>query len=223
MAPLTLTTTPILIVGGCGFLGHHIVRLLLDRYPTGTFHVLDLNTSLNRFPSVTYHSADITSVPAVRAIFEEVKPGVIINTVSPVAGLGKQIYFKVNVEGNKVLLEEAKRVGVKAFVFTSSASVVFNGEFEVRNGDESLPYADPPMDGYNESKVCLFQTTTVPHQVLPAIPLSLHSGPSYSVRIPLTTLSRLSPKSMSSPITTPRVPKPSLSVSPVSLVPATVS
>ena len=44
--------------------------------------------------------------------------------------------------GTRVLLEESQRQGVKIFVYTSSASVVFNGLFDIKNGDETLPYPE---------------------------------------------------------------------------------
>lgn len=39
------------------------------------------------------------------------------------------------------MLAACASTGVQRLVFTSSASVVFDGHHDIKNGDESLPYA----------------------------------------------------------------------------------
>lgn len=150
----------VLVVGGCGFLGHHVVKLLLEQHPECNVSVMDLHTSMNNFPSVAYYSGDITSREQVDEILVKSKPEVVIDTVSPVFGLGKEIYFKVNVDGTRTLLEASGDRGVRAFVYTSSASVVFDGINDMRNVNESAPIPVVPMDAYNETKVHLFLLET---------------------------------------------------------------
>ncbi|KAG0637095.1 3-beta hydroxysteroid dehydrogenase/isomerase family-domain-containing protein [Tuber brumale] len=140
-----------LIVGGCGFLGHHIVTLLQEHHPECDIFVMDLRLS-NTLPGVTYLEGDITSRESVDSVLNEVKPEVVIDTVSPVHGLGEAIYYKVNVDGTKVLLEASSDAGVRVFVFTSSASVVFDGASDLINVNESAPIASPAMDPYTETK-----------------------------------------------------------------------
>lgn len=152
-APQKQPLNNVLVVGGCGFLGHHVVKLLLEQHPECNVSVMDLHTSMNRFPGVEYHSGDITSREQVDAILLKSRPEVVIDTVSPVFGLGKEIYFKVNVDGTKTLLEASGDKGVRAFVYSSSASVVFDGVNDMRNVNESAPIPKVPMDAYNETKV----------------------------------------------------------------------
>lgn len=133
----------VLVTGGCGFLGSHIVSLLISRYssPSTTVSVLDLRTSENTYPEAKYHAADLTSASAVREVLEQARPNVIIHTASPVAvgSLGKkgeELMYKVNVEGTKILLEESNKIGVKCFVYTSSASVISDMRTDLINADE---------------------------------------------------------------------------------------
>jgi sterol-4alpha-carboxylate 3-dehydrogenase (decarboxylating) len=131
----------VLVIGGCGFLGSHIVSLIVKRHPQTQVAVLDLRTSANRnaSPNVTYHDGDITDAAAMKAVFSQVKPHAVIHTASPHFDLKPEIHDKVNVGGTKVLLQAAKESGVKAFVYTSSASVILDPTTELINADERWP------------------------------------------------------------------------------------
>jgi len=131
----------VLVTGGCGFLGHHIVKMIVNRHPQTQVAVLDLRTSLNRISSskVSYHDGDITNAEAVKSLISSIKPDVIIHTAGANLIAKDEIHLKVNVGGTKNLLEAAKQAGVKAFVYTSSASVIFNPKTELINADETWP------------------------------------------------------------------------------------
>ncbi|KAI4088448.1 MAG: hypothetical protein LQ344_006103 [Seirophora lacunosa] len=93
-----LSQKAVLVVGGCGFLGHHIVSQLLKLH--AQVSVLDFKLDRNRIDAVDYHSANMSSTSSA-------------------------LFYAVNVEGTRNLLECARSVKtVKAFVYTSSASVV---------------------------------------------------------------------------------------------------
>ncbi|KAI9836484.1 MAG: erg26, C-3 sterol dehydrogenase [Sclerophora amabilis] len=147
----------VLVVGGCGFLGHHIVSLLVES--STQVSVLDLVTNRNRFPSVSYYDGDITSSESVSAILRQVKPQIVIHTASPIAGKtvggAAAFYRKVNVDGTRCLLESAGQTGfVRAFVYTSSASIVHDNRSDLINADERLPILDSPeqTEIYSETK-----------------------------------------------------------------------
>ncbi|KAL6711862.1 erg26, C-3 sterol dehydrogenase [Coniothyrium glycines] len=131
----------VLVVGGCGFLGSHIVSYIVKRYPQTQVAVLDLRTSNNRNASTTvsYHDGDITDSAAMQQIFSQVRPDAVIHTASPHFDLKPEIHDKVNVGGTKVLLKAAADNGVKSFVYTSSASVILDPSTELINADERWP------------------------------------------------------------------------------------
>lgn len=158
------TSNSVLVIGGCGFLGRHIVSQLLEP-STSQIFVLDLRTTNNRLPGASYFDADITSPEAVRSVLEKVKPQVIIHTASPTALQddasaaqkkgAKALYHKVNVGGTRTLVEQAGKIGcVKAFVYTSSASAVHDGHSDLINADERWPILRAPYqkDAYSETK-----------------------------------------------------------------------
>ncbi|OJJ46217.1 hypothetical protein ASPZODRAFT_67292 [Penicilliopsis zonata CBS 506.65] len=180
----------VLVVGGCGFLGWHIVDQLLnfpsehdpsaaiptmegnekfavprlsDRYPTykAKVAVVDLRTSQNRLPGASYHDGDITSTEQMLEIFRTVKPDVVIHTASPSPiGATKELLHKVNVEGTRTLVEVAAGERgdwggkCKAFVYTSSSSVVHDTQSDLIHVNEDWPYMRGPLqqEYYSETK-----------------------------------------------------------------------
>ncbi|KAL1609048.1 erg26, C-3 sterol dehydrogenase [Nothophoma quercina] len=135
------TLGTVVVVGGCGFLGSHIVSYIVKRHPQTQIAVLDLRTNSNRHTSstVSYHDGDITDLTAMQKFFSQIKPDAVIHTASPHFNLPPAIHDKVNIEGTKNLLKASQDSGVKAFVYTSSASVIFGGDTELINADEKWP------------------------------------------------------------------------------------
>ncbi|KAL8962800.1 MAG: hypothetical protein Q9193_000853 [Seirophora villosa] len=140
-----LSQKAVLVVGGCGFLGHHIVSQLLKLH--AQVSVLDFKLDRNRFDAVDYHSANISIKPDVEAVVNKVRPQVIIHTASPTAmASSSALFYAVNVEGTRNLLECARSVKtVKAFVYTSSASVVHDTVSDLVNADETFPLLFLPI------------------------------------------------------------------------------
>jgi sterol-4alpha-carboxylate 3-dehydrogenase (decarboxylating) len=103
---------PVLVIGGCGALGHRLVAELLRLdSPPHHVYVFDVRTENNRVDTVEYYNVDITSKDQVTATLQRLSPlpEVIIHTASPPPGLlDLALYIKVNVEGTKNLLECAE-------------------------------------------------------------------------------------------------------------------
>jgi sterol-4alpha-carboxylate 3-dehydrogenase (decarboxylating) len=95
----------------------------------------------------------------------EAKPTIIIHTASPPVvndgqssaqkKVAKELFYKVNVEGTRNLIEQAGKIGcVKAFVYTSTASVVHDTVSDLVNADERWPILRAPLqrEYYSETK-----------------------------------------------------------------------
>ncbi|KAI4268330.1 MAG: hypothetical protein LQ337_007906 [Flavoplaca oasis] len=137
-----LSLAPVLVIGGCGFVGHAIVCQLMKarNLSPSEIHVLDLHVDRNRESSVNYHKGSITEKADVERIFANVKPRVVIHTASPVVDpRNNHIYHKVNVDGTRILLDYAAQTGTQAFVHTSSPSIVHDNVSDLVMADENLP------------------------------------------------------------------------------------
>ncbi|KAI0464179.1 erg26, C-3 sterol dehydrogenase [Komagataella kurtzmanii] len=149
----------VLLVGGAGFLGSHLVQQFRTNKPDIEIHVFDIRPFPEKLAKyftfdpkeITFHQGDLTSAEDVSKAIKDSKCQVVVHSASPVHGLGKDIYEKVNVLGTQTLLQVSKELNIKAFVYTSSAGVIFDGS-DVYNANETWPIPKVAMDGYNETK-----------------------------------------------------------------------
>ncbi|KAJ3097181.1 hypothetical protein HDU97_005100 [Phlyctochytrium planicorne] len=149
----------ILVVGGGGFLGRAIIDQLLsansdpDSYPIKpssryNIRVFDIRQTFED-DRIEFVQGDITDPECV----EKATRGIdtVIHTASPPHGRGAVVYFKVNVDGTRNVIDTCIKNKVRRLVYTSSASVIYNGQ-DLRNADETTPYCEKHMDAYNETK-----------------------------------------------------------------------
>ncbi|MCF8056782.1 MAG: NAD-dependent epimerase/dehydratase family protein [Desulfocapsa sp.] len=139
-----------LVTGGGGFVGSHIVRQL---HQMGVeCHVL----GRSRYPEMevlgaTCLQGDICDGEYLSSAMDGVDT---VFHVAALAGIwGKwEDYYRINVIGTGNVLAACKKNGVRNLVYTSTPSVVFNGD-DIVNGNEELPYADHFLCHYAKSKV----------------------------------------------------------------------
>jgi len=124
----------ILVTGGAGFIGSHLVDVLTARgHPVVTiddfndFYDPEIKRSNLRKTSAKIFTTDICDSDKINSIVQSERPDVIVHLAAR-AGvrpsvLCPELYLKTNIFGTFNLLEAAKRFGVSKFVFASSSSV----------------------------------------------------------------------------------------------------
>jgi dihydroflavonol-4-reductase len=146
-----------LVTGATGFIGSHVVRLLLERGDEVTATVrADSRTGVLDGLSVRTVRADIRDRRAVRRAMQG------IERVFHLAGttnfaLARQEMFALNLEGTRIVLEEALRAGVERVIHTSSVAAIGpsrNGRpADETNVWDAGRYRIPYVDSKHEAEV----------------------------------------------------------------------
>ena len=143
----------ILVTGGAGFIGSHVVDLFLDR----GFEVIildDLSTgrASNINPNAKFYQMDIRD-PGIRKVFELEGPDYISHHAAQMdvrRSVAQPLFdAEVNILGSINLIECAKEFNVKHFIYISSGGAAY-GEPERLPCDETHPVN--PICQYGASK-----------------------------------------------------------------------
>ena len=155
----------ILVTGGAGFIGSHLVeRLLSDGHNVAILDDLNdfYDPKIKRAnisdvaKEITVHDVDLRDADKVAKLFQKEKFGAIFHLAAR-AGVRPsiqqpQLYYNTNVAGTLHLLEGARASGVERFVFVSSSSVYGAAKKLPFSEDEHLtqtlsPYAATKIAG----------------------------------------------------------------------------
>lgn len=117
----------VLVTGGGGFLGAHIVARLLDEGAAAVAVVSRQPTPLavddHLRPRLSYHAADVADEHQLEAVFTQFRPHAVIHTAAPRHTDAAATHTRATVDGTRVLLECATRCAdTRALVYTSSDS-----------------------------------------------------------------------------------------------------
>ncbi len=140
----------VLVTGGGGFLGSALVRLLLDE----SCKVVSL--SRNLYPKlkewgVRQYGGSLTDKKMVEKAVRDCE--LVFHVAAKAGYWGRdKDYLEINVTGTRHVIDACRIHGVSRLVYTSSPSVVFNGD-PIEGGDERLPYARSFKAAYPRTKM----------------------------------------------------------------------
>ena len=134
----------ILVTGGAGYLGSHIVEILIKK-KFKVFIVDNLITGHRRLinKKAKFFNININNLIKLKKI-------ILINKIDSIIHLAALLnvnesqkkskkYFFNNVNGSKTLLEACKNTSVKNFIFSSTAAVYKDGIFKVKENSPLKP------------------------------------------------------------------------------------
>ncbi len=139
----------ILITGGSGFLGINLIRALLER-GAGEIRSIDLvpfDYPEKSDPRVKTVVGDIRDRAAVRAVMQGVTE--VVHTAAALPLYSKEDIFSTDIEGSRIVIEEALAAGVPRFVHISSTAVYGIPDHHPLYEDDRLIGVGP----YGESKI----------------------------------------------------------------------
>ena len=145
----------VLITGGAGFIGSHLVRLL-QKKGEGVAVVDNFSTGLreNLPDGTAIYECDVTS-PELANVFETVRPDAVVHlagqTTVHVSMADPELDAMQNVIGSVRVLEQARQCGVKRVIFASTAASYGDVAEDHLPIDEFEPLA--PLSFYGLSKV----------------------------------------------------------------------
>ena len=148
----------VLVTGGAGFIGSHLVDALLDRGAE-----VSMADHLHRSPKPWFaeallrgaqlYVADLRDLPALRPAFAAARPEVVLHLAAQVdvrlSVADPAFDAQVNVAGTVSVLEAAREVGARRVVMASSAAV-YGDPRDLLPTPENAPIA--PLSPYGTSK-----------------------------------------------------------------------
>jgi UDP-glucose 4-epimerase len=149
-----------LVTGGAGFIGSNLVDALVER--GDEVAILDdlssgkeANVAAALERGARLHRADVRDAEAVARLFEEERPEAVFHLAAQIdvrVSVARPAYdARTNIEGTINVLEGARSVGARRFVFASTGGAIY-GETDVVPTPEDVP--PRPMAGYGQSKFC---------------------------------------------------------------------
>ena len=160
----------VLVTGGAGFIGSHVVEALLERgddvvivdemndyydvqiKENNIKHLKGL-VELDQSPRLSFYKGDICDEEFMVRVFEKEKPEWVCHLAAR-AGVRPSIddpfvYIHSNIVGTTLLLQLSHRFGIKNFVYASSSSVYGGSQSTYFSEDESV---DCPASPYAATK-----------------------------------------------------------------------
>ena len=152
----------ILVTGGAGFIGRHLVKYLLEKEYSVTIFDSFFNSDKNSISHLIESGAKVVEGDITKPleIFDATKEhDVVIHLAAKISVIesikNPSETFRVNVEGTKNVLNACKKNDIKKVIAASSAAVYGEGEKNVKLTEKSetnpiSPYGESKLDMENE-------------------------------------------------------------------------
>ncbi|MEK7494863.1 MAG: NAD-dependent epimerase/dehydratase family protein [Patescibacteria group bacterium] len=150
----------VLVTGGAGFVGSHLVEALVERgYDVSVIDSLRHGGKKeNVHPDAQLFVADITNHTAIKKILKNVRPKAILHLASQINvrhSIDNPQYDQlVNTQATINLIETAKNLGLKTFVYASTGGVMYGDDAPRPTTEEhpavpTIPYCISKLSAEN--------------------------------------------------------------------------
>jgi UDP-glucose 4-epimerase len=123
----------VLVIGGAGYIGSHVVLACLDKgYTVTVYDNLSTGSRENLFDGCQFHKADILDSDTLKKVMAEGFDAVIHLAAFKAAGESMEKpekYSTNNIEGTLHIINAASETGIKHIIFSSSATVYGDPEY----------------------------------------------------------------------------------------------
>jgi UDP-glucose 4-epimerase len=173
----------ILVTGGAGFIGSHIAdACIAGGHGVTIIDDLSMGKMENVHPEATFVQMDIRSSD-LPGIFEKGRFDAVVHLAAQMdvrKSVDDPVFdASVNILGTLNLLEQAKRFGVRKFIFASTGGAIY-GEQEKFPADETHPLR--PISPYGISKLAIEKYLYYYHEVFGLSYVALRYGNVYGPR-----------------------------------------
>jgi len=136
----------VLVTGGSGYFGEVVVKHLLER--GDEVRIFDLVENADRKRDVAYSRGDVRDRDAVRRALAGIE--IVHHNVAQVPlAKDREKFWSVNVDGARIVLEEALAAGVRKVILVSSSAV-----YGVPDENPVTPSTPPrPLEAYGRAKL----------------------------------------------------------------------
>ncbi|MEI6731059.1 MAG: NAD-dependent epimerase/dehydratase family protein [archaeon] len=147
----------ILVTGGAGFIGSHVVDMLLANGHR-VFVVDNLSTGVkeNVNPRANFYNLDLGDENSVKEIFEKEKPEIVYHLAAQIdvrKSLEKPVEdARINILHTLHLLELSREHGVKHFIFSSTGGAIYG---DTRNLPTPEEENEEPVSPYGCAKLAV--------------------------------------------------------------------
>lgn len=145
----------VLVTGGCGYIGSHIVQTLSEK----DFKVVILDDLSHGRRSALLHKeklfvGNICDSSQLERIFRDNKIEAVFHCAAAINAaesmVKKDHYYVVNADGSRTVFETAGKAGVRHILFASSAAIYGNSETSLPMNENQPPKPNSP---YGNSKL----------------------------------------------------------------------
>ncbi|HET7851088.1 MAG TPA: NAD-dependent epimerase/dehydratase family protein [Pseudolabrys sp.] len=173
--------TRVLVTGGSGFVGRHLVPALLAQ--GDAVRIFDVSPPGN-LARVQYVAGSILDAGAVRAALRDIDEVYHLAALPGMWMPRKRDFHAVNCRGTAIVVTAARRQGVRRFLHCSTESVLFGGEkADAAIAAQARPSIDDMPGAYTRSKLAAEQLAVraaaagVPFVIAtPTIPIGLDAN-----------------------------------------------